>query len=380
MIRWLTSGESHGQALSTIIEGLPAGIKIEIDFINSELARRQKGYGRGKRMRIEKDRVEILSGVRSGKTIGSTLHLLIINKDYKNWKNVMQIERGFSKEKLTGPRPGHADLGGILKYGFDDIRNVIERASARETAVRVAAGAIFKLFLKEFGIEIYSHTHAIGNIETRIRKRNFNKIDDTPLRCVDPEKEKEMVALVDEARNRGDTVGGISEVIAQGVCPGLGSYGHYDRRLDARIAGAMLSIPSVKGVEIGSAFDNAKGFGSEVHDEIFFSKRRGYYRKTNHAGGLEGGMSNGEEIIVRLAVKPIPTLGTPLHTVDMRTKMPTLAHKERADVCVVPAVGVIGETMLAYVIADALCEKFGGDSVVDTKMSYYCYVARIRNV
>ncbi len=380
MIRWLTSGESHGKGLSVIIEGLPAGIPVDVEFINDELLRRQKGYGRGKRMTIEKDRVEVLSGVRYGKTIGSPVSLFISNKDYENWKDIMKIEPGKETDKVTSPRPGHADLAGVLKYGLDDIRNVIEHASARETAARVAAGAILKLFLKEFKIEFYSHTIAIGGISINERKREIDKLENTPLRCMDPEKEKEMIKLIDEAKSRGDSIGGISEVVALGVCPGLGSYSHYDKRLDARIAHAMLSIPSVKGIEIGEAFENSKRFGSDVHDEIFYSDEKGFYHKTNRAGGIEGGVSNGGDIVVRLAIKPIPTLRKPFHSVDILTKEERLAQKERADVCVVPAVGVIGEAMLAFVISDAFIEKFGGDCLDDIKSHYDLYMKRIRDV
>ncbi|MGB3477776.1 MAG: chorismate synthase [bacterium] len=380
MIRWLTSGESHGKGLTTIIEGLPAGLLVDIELINYELSRRQKGYGRGKRMQIEKDRVEITSGVRYGKTIGSPVCLFISNKDYENWKDIMEIEYGKESSKVTSPRPGHADLAGFLKYGFTDIRNVIERASARESAARVAAGTLFKLLLKEFDIQIYSHTIAIGGITIHERKRKIDEMDNTPMRCMDPEKEKEMVKRIDEARNKRDSLGGTSEVIATGLCPGLGSYSHYDRRLDARIAHAMLSIPSVKGVEIGEAFENAKKFGSDVHDEIFYKNENGFYHKTNRAGGLEGGVSNGEDIVIHLAIKPIPTLGKPLHSVDIVTKSDRLAQKERADTCVVPAAGVIGEAMLAYVLSDAFCEKFGGDNLNDIGVNYKSYMERLKNV
>jgi len=380
MIRWLTSGESHGKGLTTIIEGLPAGLLVDIELINYELSRRQKGYGRGKRMQIEKDRVEITSGVRYGKTIGSPVCLFISNKDYENWKDIMEIEHGKESSKVTAPRPGHADLAGFLKYGFSDIRNVIERASARESAARVAAGTLFKLLLKEFDIQIYSHTIAIGGITIHERKRKIDEMDNTPMRCMDPEKEKEMVKRIDEARNKRDSLGGASEVIATGLCPGLGSYSHYDRRLDARIAHAMLSIPSVKGVEIGEAFENAKKFGSDVHDEIFYENEKGFYHKTNRAGGLEGGVSNGEDIVIHLAIKPIPTLGKPLHSVDIVTKSDRLAQKERADTCVVPAAGVIGEAMLAYVLSDAFCEKFGGDNLNDIGVNYKSYMERLKNV
>jgi chorismate synthase len=380
MIRLLTSGESHGKGISAIIEGLPANIPIDIAFINNELIRRQKGYGRGKRMKIEHDKVQILAGLRYGKTIGSPINLFIPNKDYKNWKDIMQIEPGKESIRITSPRPGHADLSGILKYNFRDIRNVIERASARETAIRVAAGAIFKLFLKDFGITFYSRTISVGKINSIEMNRKYEELDDTPLRCSDPVKEKQMMKLIDEAKSKKDTVGGITEVVAKGVCPGLGSYSQYDKKLDARIALAMLSIPSVKGIEIGEAFDNLKKFGSTVHDEIFYNTEKGFYRKTNRAGGIEGGISNGEDIIINLAIKPIPTLGKPLHSVDILTKEKRLAKKERSDICVVPAIGVIAEAMLAYIISCAFLEKFGNDNMDDIKSNYNLYINRIRNV
>jgi chorismate synthase len=303
-----------------------------------------------------------------------------MNKDYENWKDKMQIESGSASEKVTAPRPGHADLAGILKYGFNDIRNVLERASARETAARVAAGALFKLFLMNFGIRFYSHTFAVGSIRIDNKTRKIGELDDSPLRCVDPDKEKEMMKLIDEAKNKGDTIGGMTEVVSTGICPGLGNFSHYDKRLDARIAHIMLSIPSVKGVEIGEAFENSAKCGSMVHDEIFYDTRLGFYRKTNRSGGIEGGVSSGEDVIVRCAIKPIPTLRQPLRSVDIITKSERLAQKERADVCVVPAIGVIGEAMLAFVIADAFVEKFGADCMLDIKSHYEFYMKRIRDV
>lgn len=376
----LTSGESHGKGISAIIEGLPAGISIDIDFINNELARRQKGYGRGKRMKIEHDKVQILAGLRYGKTIGSPIHLFISNKDYENWKDIMKIEPGKESISIISPRPGHADLSGTLKYDFKDIRNVIERASARETAIRVAAGAIFKQFLKYFGITFYSRTISIGKINSKETNIKYEELEDTPLRCSDPKIEKQMMELIDDAKRRKDTLGGISEVIAKGICTGLGTYSHFDRRLDAMIAMVMLSIPSVKGVEIGEAFENSKKFGSAVHDEIFYDNEKGFYHKTNRAGGIEGGITNGEDIIVHLAIKPIPTLSKPLHSVDILTKEEVLALKERADICVVPSVGVIAEAMLAYILSCAFLEKFGSDSTKDIKSYYNLYIKRIRDV
>jgi chorismate synthase len=380
MIRLITSGESHGQVLTAIIEGIPAGLKIDSESINNELKRRQKGYGRGERMKIESDQVEILSGVRNGETIGSPITLSIGNKDFENWKEIMKVEKGAVIKNITSPRPGHADLGGLLKYGRADIRDILERASARETAVRVAAGAIFKLLLAEFGVKIYSHTISIGNITIKETKRDFGEIEDTPLRCRDPEKEKEMIKIIDEAKNKGDSLGGISEVVAKGVCPGIGSYAHFDLRLDSSIASVMMSIPSVKAVEIGEGIENTKKYGSKVHDEILYSKAKGFYRLTNRAGGIEGGVSNGEDIVIRIHAKPIPTLSSPLRSVDIKTKKQTLAQKERADVCVVPAAGVIAEGMLAYVLSRTFLRKFGGDCMKDIKASYNLYIERVKNV
>ncbi|MEO0293267.1 MAG: chorismate synthase [candidate division WOR-3 bacterium] len=380
MIRLLTSGESHGKSLTVIIEGLPAGLKIDLDFLNEELSRRQKGYGRGNRMKIEKDEIEILSGIRFGETIGSPITFLIQNRDFENWKDIMRIEGEKNVEKVTSPRPGHADLSGTLKYNREDIRDILERASARETSGRVAAGAIFKTFLREFGVKIYSHTISIGKIKIKENKRSFEEIENTPLRCRDPEREKEMMELIDEARKNGNSLGGVSEIIAKGVCPGIGSYTHFDRRLDTKIAGGMMSIPSVKAVEIGEGIQNTEMFGSEVHDEIFYDKKKGFYRLTNRAGGIEGGMSNGEDIIVRIFMKPIPTLSQPLRSVDLITKKQTFAQKERADTCIVPAAGVIGESVLAYILTDAFLEKFGGDCMEDIKANYNFYIKRIKSV
>lgn len=379
MIRLITSGESHGKALSVIIEGMPAGLQIDTEFINKELSRRQKGYGRGGRMKIESDKAEILSGVRFGETIGSPISIQIKNKDFENWKDIMKTAKGSTDKKVTSPRPGHADLPGILKYGRIDIRDILERASARETAARVAAGAIFKLFLGEFGINIYSNTIAVGKICVKKRTKGLEEIEDSPLRCTDPKCEKEMIKLIDDAKKKGDSLGGVSEITALGVCPGIGSHVHFDRRLNASIASAMMSIPTVKGVEIGEGIKNTEKFGSKVQDEIFYSKKKGFYRSTNRAGGIEGGMSNGEDILVRIYLKPIPTLSSPLKSVDIKTKKQTLAQKERADVCVVPAAGVIGESMMAYVLSNAFIDKFGADTMKDIKASYNSYIERIEN-
>jgi chorismate synthase len=379
MIRLITSGESHGKALSVIIEGMPAGLRIDTKTIDKELSRRQKGYGRGARMEIESDKAEILSGVRFGETIGSPISIQIKNKDFENWKDIMKTAKGYTDKTVTSPRPGHADLAGILKYGRADIRDILERASARETASRVAAGAIFKTFLAEFGINIYSHTISIGKISVKKTTKKPDETEDSPLRCTDPAAEKEMMKLIDEAKEKGDTIGGVSEIRATGVCAGLGSHANYDRRLNALIASSMMSIPTVKGVEVGDGIKNTGKFGSEVQDEILYSKKKGFYRSTNRAGGIEGGISNGEDIVVRIYLKPIPTLSSPLKSVDIKTKKETLAQKERADVCVVPAAGVIAESMMAYVLTGAFLDKFGADAVTDIKIGFKSYMERIEN-
>jgi len=379
MIRLITSGESHGKALLVIIEGIPAGLQVDAKFINNELSRRQKGYGRGGRMKIESDKAEILSGIRYGETIGSPVSIQIKNKDFENWKDIMKTGKGFTNKKITSPRPGHADLPGLFKYDREDIRDILERASARETTARVAAGAVFKLFLAEFGINIYSHTISIGKIRVKETKKSFEEIEDSPLRCADPKTEKEMIKLIDDAKKKGDSLGGVSEITALGVCPGIGSHVHFDRRLDSSIANVMMSIPSVKGVEIGEGIESSKKYGSKVHDEIFYSKEKGFYRSTNRAGGIEGGISNGEDIIARIYLKPIPTLSSPLKSADIISKKQTLAQKERADNCVVPAAGVIAEGMLAYVLNNAFLEKFGADAMKDIKSNYNSYIERIKN-
>ncbi len=379
MIRLITSGESHGKALSIIIEGIPAGLQIDLKFINNELSRRQKGYGRGGRMKIESDKAEILSGIRYGETIGSPISIQIKNKDFENWKDLMKTDRGAPNKIITSPRPGHADLPGIFKYDRTDIRDILERASARETAARVTAGAIFKIFLAEFGINIYSHTISIGKISIKKSVKTFDEVEDSPLRCTDPRSEKEMIKLIGEAKKKGDSLGGVSEIIAKGVCPGIGSHAHFDRRLTSSIASVMMSIPTAKGVEIGEGVKNAKKCGSEVQDEIFYSRKKGFYRSTNRAGGIEGGISNGEDITVRIYLKPIPTLSSPLKSVDIISKKQSLAQKERADVCVVPAAGVIAESMMAYVLTNAYLEKFGADVMKDIKANYNFYIERIKN-
>ncbi len=381
-LRFLTAGESHGQGLVGILEGLPAGLAVHEDDIARELRRRQMGYGRGNRMKIESDRARILSGVRFGKTLGSPVALLIENKDWTNWQEKMSVAEAEELVKeVTIPRPGHADFAGAVKYGHHDIRNVLERASARETAMRVALGAIAKKFLTEIDILIVSHVVQIHSIKSAgsavdensgFEWKNLNEIADaSPVRCFDKDCETAMMTKIDEAKNAGDTVGGIFEVVALNVPIGLGSYVHWDRKLDGRIAGAMMSIPAIKGVEIGWGFEAAARFGSEVHDPIAFDRlAEKYYRPTNHAGGLEGGVTNGMSVIVRVAMKPISTLMKPLDSVDMATKEKTPAHIERSDVCAVPAASVIGEAILALVLADAFLEKFGGDSLSEIREAY----------
>jgi chorismate synthase len=376
MIKMLTAGESHGKGLSVIIDGLPAGLPVDQEFINIELKRRQQGYGRGKRMQIESDSVEILSGVRNGKTIGSPISLWIKNRDYENWKDRMNVGPLETDESVTAPRPGHADLAGVQKFGLSDIRDVLERASARETAARVAAGAFCKQLLKQFDIKIFSHTVAIGSVVSENATRSNAETEFSPLRCRDANLEPVMMQLIDRAIEEGNTLGGVSEVIATGVCSGLGTYTQWDQRMDARIAAAMMSIPSVKGVAIGDDDINEKP-GSEALDEIIYESQKGFFRKSNHAGGIEGGMSNGEDIIVRINIKPLPSLRKPLRSADIRTGKAIAAQKERADVCVVPAAGVVAEAMLAFVLAEALTEKFGGDSIDDMKANFQQYMQRL---
>lgn len=374
MFRFLTGGESHGLALVTVIDGVPANVPLKAADINVELKRRQQGYGRGGRMAIEHDEVTIVSGIRGGLTLGSPISLLINNKDWPNWQEVMAVEsEPPAGGKLTRPRPGHADLAGILKYGFGDIRNVLERASARETAARVAVGAVAKRFLAEFGIEVSSAVVAIGDNRTKKsieEPKDNRKADESPVRCLDKETEKGMMAAIDEAGATGETLGGVFEVTVFGVPVGLGSYTHWDRRLDGALARALMSIPAVKGVEIGDGFDLAVRPGSKAHDEIAYSKDRGFFRSTNRSGGLEAGMTNGSVISLRAAMKPIPTLGKPLMTVDVMTKEPAEAISERSDVCAVPAASVIGESVVAIEIAGAMLEKFGGDSLEETIRNY----------
>jgi chorismate synthase len=381
MLRFLTAGESHGRALVAILEGLPAGLELTAEDIDHELRRRQKGYGRGGRMKIESDHADILSGVRLGMTLGSPLALLIENRDWENWQQQMSQEKPVSPPtRVTRPRPGHADLAGSLKYGHEDIRNVLERASARETAARTAVGAVAKRLLGEFGIAVGSHVIQIGPITADVSEMSWStaqeRAAESAVGCADPQAEKAMMAEIDRARSAGDTLGGVCEIRATGCPPGLGSHVHWDRRLDARLATAVMSIPGVKGVEIGLGFAAAGRPGSATQDEIFYDGRR-FTRRTNRAGGIEGGISNGQEIVLRAAMKSLPTLGRPLDTVDVETKKPSPAARERSDVCAVPAMGVIAEAVVAFEIARALCEKLGGDSLTEMRRNFKGYLTQV---
>ncbi|MDI6815585.1 MAG: chorismate synthase [Actinomycetota bacterium] len=385
MLRYVTAGESHGPALVAIVEGLPAGVEIRKESIDAELARRQLGFGRGGRMAIEKDVAEILSGVRFGLSLGSPITLKIDNRDWANWTTTMSIEpvdTEVEDERVTQPRPGHADLSGILKTGQADIRNILERSSARETAARVAAGAVAKIFLREFGIEVISHVVSIGEVAAMINELpepgDLARIDESPARCVDAVAEGQMVALIEDAKRTKDTIGGVFEVLVYGCPPGLGGYTSWEERLDARLARALMGVQAIKGVEIGEGFELAQKRGSQAHDEIFYEPRHGYYRKTNRAGGIEGGMTNGGVVIARAAMKPIPTLMQPLKTVDIVSKEAVDAVKERSDVCAVPAAAVIGEAVVAFEIAKVLLQKFGGDALVDTKAAHVHYLKRLK--
>lgn len=387
MLRYLTGGESHGKGLTAILEGIPAGLGLSSKDVNQELRRRQGGYGRGERMKIEKDKVEFLSGIRLGKTLGAPITLMIKNLDWQNWQGVMAPEiKGTDSRNispLTCPRPGHADLAGAIKYDFDDLRNVLERASARETAARVAVGAICKKFLAQFEIQIYSRVVQIGKIKDITQwqptEANYELIENSPLRCLDEAKEKEMIALIDLVKKEGDSLGGIFEVIVTNLPVGLGSYIQWDLKLDARLAYAIMSIQAIIGVEIGSGFMTAEEFGSRVQDEIFYDQSgSGFYRKTNNAGGIEGGMSNGEPIILKAAMKPISSLARALSSVDVVTKKTVKAMKQRADVCAVPAASIIGEAVVAFELAKAVREKFGGDSLREAKRNYLSYMDYVR--
>ncbi|MFZ5942803.1 MAG: chorismate synthase [Bacillota bacterium] len=383
MLRFLTAGESHGKGLTAIIEGLPAGIPISEEFINENLKRRQGGYGRGGRMAIEQDNVEFLSGIRNGLTLGSPVSFIIKNKDWENWQEIMQPEPGADliTKRVTRPRPGHADLAGTIKYGFSDIRNSLERASARETAARVAIGAIAGCLLKEFDIRLWGHVVQIGSLKCRADYEKLNAdLYKTSLYCTDPKATQKMVALIEKARESGDSLGGIVEVVAINVPLGLGSHVHWDRRLDGRLAQALMSIPAIKGVEIGRGFDTAQLPGSQVHDEIYYDEIKGFYHRTNNSGGIEGGITNGEEIIVRAAMKPIPTLYKPLKSIDMFTKEQELASVERSDNCAVPAAAIVAAGVVSWEIAKAFMEKFPGDYLEEIKESFSRYKSYLRQV
>jgi chorismate synthase len=389
MLRFETAGESHGECLVATLTGLPAGIPISLETINRELWRRQQGYGRGGRMKIETDRAEIVAGVRHSRTIGSPVAILIRNKDWQNWTEALPVEdvdgAEDKRKPVTRPRPGHADLAGAIKYNFHDARYILERASARETTARVAVGAMAKALLGEFGIQVLSHVIAVGTARLA-RSVSWEEIvalsrkEEVLLGCADAEAEARMKAVVDEAYRTGDTVGGVFEVVAHGVPVGLGSHATWDSRLDGRLAQAIVSMQAVKGVEIGLAGEGAASFGSKVQDTIHYDREaRRFHRGANRAGGLEGGITNGQEVVVRGMLKPISTLRRPLESVDLETREPALAAYERSDVAVVPAAGVIGEAMVAIVLAQAFLEKFGGDSLAETRRNYEGYLEQVNN-
>jgi chorismate synthase len=399
-LRFTTAGESHGKALVAIVEGLPAGLPVTAEWVDQELARRMQGYGRGARMKIERDRIEWLSGLRAGETLGSPVAMLIPNRDWANWEDVMAYESSdppgeIRRRRVTRPRPGHADLAGVLKYDRIDGRDILERASARETTARVAAGALAKRLLAEFGVEIGSHIISLGGIRAVSDRRDpaalpvpLNQSSDrSEVRVLDPGVEAEIIRRIDAAKKAGDTLGGEAEVIARGVVVGLGSHVSWDRKLDGRLAGMLMSIPAVKGVEIGMGFEAARRPGSEVHDPIESAagrrgsgagdRRGGYSRPTNNAGGMEGGITTGEPVVVKVAMKPIATLMSPLPTVDLASGQAAKAVSERSDVTAVPAMGVIAEAVVALVLADAMLEKFGGDSLSEMRRNYDGYVATL---
>ncbi len=383
MLRFLTAGESHGPCLTAIVEGFPAGVNLNLEALNREMARRQQGYGRGGRMAIERDQIQISAGVRFGVTLGSPIALTIANRDWANWQERMAVWGPEAGEAMTSPRPGHADLSGALKYGHADLRNVLERASARETAARVAVGALCRQLLQRLGVDVLSCVTAIGGVEaTTIEAVKIEILKETteqsPVRCPDPAAEAAMVAAIDAARERGDSLGGVFEVIVHGLPPGLGSHVHWDRRLDGRLAQALMSIPAIKGVEIGAGCQAAATPGSELHDPIYHEQGRGYFRLTNGAGGLEGGMTTGQPLVLRAAMKPIATLRRPLPSVDMVTHRPVDASRERSDTCAVPAAAVVGEAVVAIELASAYLEKFGGDTLEELLTSLGRYRDQLR--
>jgi chorismate synthase len=382
-LRLITAGESHGPGLTCIVEGLPAGLQLRPEDLNNDMARRQLGHGRGGRMKIERDAAEITGGVRHGRTLGGPIALQVANRDYANWEERMNpwpVDEDIPEVHL--PRPGHADLVGIQKYKQSDVRNILERASARETAARVAGGGLCKAFLRELGVTVHSHVIQIASVlapetDAQLTREDFAEVDSSPVRCLDAQATKEMVREIDQLRRANESAGGVFEVQAFGLLPGLGSHTSWEERLDGRLAMAICSIQAVKGVSIGDAFAVAGLPGSRAHDEIFFSEERGYDRETNHAGGLEGGMTTGLPLVVRGAMKPLPTLTKPLRSVDTETHEPAQALRERTDSCTVPAAGVVGEAMVAFVLADAYRRKFGGDHIDDVLQALRAYEERI---
>jgi len=396
MLRYFTAGESHGPFLTVIIDGVPAGFPIDVSKINHDLWRRQQGYGRGGRMLIEKDEVQIRSGIRWGETLGSPVAFGIENRDWKNWSKKMSAAPEDRDEKIavTKPRPGHADLAGVLKYNRADIRDILERASARDTVSRTAVGSFSKQLLAPFGIRVMGYIRSIGNLSANLDGLSYEeacaRAEQSPVRSADPEAEKKMIDLIDECKKEGNTLGGIFEVVALGLPPGLGSHTQWDRKLDGRLARALMSIQAIKGVEIGLGFEMARRRGSQVHDEIFFDPAKmvtegtprivptGFYRGSNNSGGTEGGMTNGAPLVIRVAMKPISTLMSPLQSVDLRSKQPADASVERSDVCSAPAAAVVGESVVAFELADAFVEKFGGDSLREITRNYESYLEQIR--
>ena len=381
MLRFLTAGESHGPALTAILEGMVAGVSVSAKMLAGELERRRHGYGRGTRMKLEQDRLEILGGVRHGRTVGSPISMVIHNTEWPKWQDVMAIEEEHARLEdpaLTRPRPGHADLVGMQKYGFGDARSILERASARETAARVAVGAVCRSFLSALGATVLSHVIEVGGVRSRAKELpsadDLERIDSSDLRTLDAEAEGEMKQAIEEARRQGDTLGGVFEVIVYGLPPGLGSHVHWDRRIDGRLAQALMSIQAIKGVEVGPGFEVARTPGSQAHDEIAWTPEAGYDRATGRSGGTEGGMTTGGPLRVRAAMKPLSSLARPLGTVDVATKEEAVAITQRSDVCAVPAAGVVGEAMVAFVVADAMLDKFGGDSLAETRRNLRGYL------
>jgi chorismate synthase len=381
-LRLITAGESHGPGLTCIIEGLPAGLELDHDALNRDLARRQLGHGRGGRMKIERDRVEVTGGVRHGRTLGGPIALTVINRDYANWEERMNpwpVDASVAEVHL--PRPGHADLVGTQKYGLTDVRDILERASARETAARVAGGAVAKALLRDLGVTVFSHVIQITGVTAPrsddLTPEDFEGVDESPVRCLDPDASRAMVAEIDQLRKRNESLGGVFEVRAFGLVPGLGSHVSWEERLDGRLGMAILSIQAMKAVAIGDGIEVAGLPGSQAHDEIFYEDGRGYYRETNRSGGVEGGMTTGAPLVVRGSMKPLPTLTKPLRSVDIETHQPTEALRERTDSCTVPAAGVVGEAMVAFVLADAYRRKFGGDHIDDVRGALRAYEERI---